>query len=782
MLKNHKDLKYEFYDNLTELPANPESTAVLCLGKEPLLALAEHKLIPKNRTVTGLRLQPIALPGMTAKAIVSYNPGIADIDYGKYVDLQTDAGAAMRMSLTGSLDPQYGKYEYVENFKQFRAEVEALYAATGKPVESALDLETLGLDPYLKPALQHPGAYVVSIQLTHTVGTAQVVYFPSPKAEREWFADHELLADLTWILTTPKISTRGANLKYDLHWLHKRAGIYCTNFKFDTTLVGSLLDENRSNGLDVHCKIYAPELGGYSDVFDRTIDKARMDLVPKATLLPYAGGDSDATLRVSIAQKAELLKDKKLSAFYVNIMHPASRAFELMEQGGMLVDKKAYTELANDLNIEINSLVGKARTILGGRIWAKHSDPNKPGGLNLTKASMLQDYMFSPMGLNLKPRVWTDGSYDAAGNLKPDPTPSTALDNLLLFGDVPEAKAFVDLLADYSSAVKTKGTYVDGFLKHLRSDGRYHPSYYFFAGNKDEGDGGTNTGRLSCKAPAFQTIPKHTKWSKRLRRCYIAPDGYLVVERDYSQGELKVVACIANEQNMINAYLAGLDLHIKTGGESMGLTYAEMLVLKETNLDLFEIYRQRGKPGNFGLLYGMGAAGFKIYAESGYGVKITLDEAEAFRHKFLYESYPGLVEYHKAYKAFAHKHGHVRSPLGRIRHLPLINSSHSGSRSEAERQAVNSPVQGCLSDMLLWTTALEQAQGLTATMPNFGACHDAAYSYVHEDRIDQDIGKGMEIMQNLPFHLVGWAPQLQFTADAKYGKNMSDLQKWKAPA
>lgn len=715
-----------------------------------------------------------------AKALVSYSPNIMDVDYGMYVDLQCDVGAAIRLYNNGSIEPSYGKYEYVTELSTFRAEVEAMYAATGKAVEVAADLETIGFDPYLKPALQHPGAYIVSIQLSHTIGTAQVVYFNGPKHEQSMLFDEKFREDLTWILTTPKISMRGANLKFDTHWIWVRAKLRCTNFKFDTTLVGSLLDENRSNGLDVHCKIYAPVLGGYSDVFDRTIDKSRMDLVPKPTLLPYAGGDTDATLRVSKAQKDELLKDRALSAFYVNIMHPASRAFELLEQGGILVDMNAYKELSADLNTELDTLVKKARSMIGGRIWAKHSDPDKAGGINLTKASMLTDYLFSPMGLGLKPRVWTDGSYDAKGNLKSDPTPSTALDSLLLLQDVPEAKEFVSLLKDYSSAVKTKSTFVDGFLKHLRSDGRYHPSFYFFAGNKDEGDGGTNTGRLSCKSPAFQTIPKHTKWSKRLRRCYIAPDGYLVVERDYSQGELKVVACIANETNMIKAYQQGLDLHIKSGGESMGLNYEQMLALKETNLELFEIYRQRGKPQNFGLLYGMGAAGFQIYAESGYGVKLSLEEAEETRHTFLYVSYPKLVVYHDSYKAFARKHGHVRSPLGRIRHLPLINSSMNSVRSEAERQAVNSPVQGCLSDMLLWTAALENDQGLSADMPWFGACHDAAYNYVREDRVDQDVGRGMEIMQNLPFERVGWKPQLQFTADAKVGKNMADLQKWKA--
>ena len=877
---------------------------------------------------------------------------------------------------------------------------------------------------------------------------------------------------MAWILTTPMIKMKGANLKYDLHWLSQRGNMYCTNFVFDTTLVGSLLDENRSNGLDVHAKIYAPALGSYSDEFDKTVDKSRMDLVSKADLLPYAGGDADATLQVAAAQKAELIKDPALTSFYVNILHPAARAFEKVEQGGVCVDPDAYAELEADLNTELSTLVNQAKSILGGRLVAKHMDLDKIEGLNLGKASLLKDFMFTTSGLNLKPKMKTEKSGE----------PSTAMEHLLMFEDVPEAKAFVSLLKDYASASKTLQTYVIGFQKHLRSDGRYHPSYWFFAGNKDEGDGGTNcmpagelvltdrgylpvqqvkpgykvlthegrpqevthvvnngvvpivkvvlknglslrttanhayrigdgwvqakdlvpgmnavvhsnpeiwksingwedfevstwgrvfnkksgrmltqyskgkwghlkvclyrngaqkrgldrkdftvhtlvadafqtvnpdleirhkngfawdntienlgrgtskenredavehgsmvrryngqakltdeavafiratpvatrkggitnkqlaqefgvcerliravrsgrrwatqelkekkatfrevqivsiewqapeptygltvaidcshvtggvvthnTGRLSCKDPAFQTVPKHTKWAKRLRKCYIAPPGFLVMERDYSQGELKIVACVANEPTMLASYQQGLDLHVVTGGNFAGFSYDEMMAMKKTDKDAFDKIRQLAKAGNFGLLYGMGEEGFMVYAISNYGVKdFTLAAAADFRNRF-FQTYPGLLTYHATYKAFAKKHKYVRSPLGRIRHLPLIDSFNSQVRSGAERQSINSPIQSCLSDLMLWSMALEDKAGLTEACPAFGAIHDAAYNYVPEEQVDLYVPEHLEIMENLPFHLVGWEPQLKFTADAKVGKNMSDLKEW----
>jgi DNA polymerase I-like protein with 3'-5' exonuclease and polymerase domains len=751
-------------------------TTIFALGSEPLAFLGQQGAIPKNRTITAMRGKVVNYLG--SKLLLSYSPGVADNDYGHYVDLLCDFSAAIRLHLTGKMEPEYGEYRYVNDFSEFIEAVEAKYLETGKPVDIAADLETLGLDEFAlpgidpdtkEPAPSYPGAYIVSIQLSHTRGKADVLYFHSRAEEEQRLLDIELGYQLAWLFSTPKIRTRGANFKFDLRWLARRGGIECSNFTFDTTLVGSLLDENRSNGLDVHAKIYVPRLAGYSDEFDRTVDKSRMDLVPKARLLNYAGGDSDASLEVAEVEKVELLKDPALTRFYVNILHPAARAFEHVERGGILIDQNEFRKVGAELDAETIRLVHEAKKVLGGRIVAKHADDTKPGGMNLTKASMIKDYMFSPMGLNLKPLMFTEKTKE----------PSSAVDHLLMFKDVPEAQEFVGLMAEYSSASKMKSTFVDGFLKHLRSDCRFHPSFWFFAGNKDEGDGGTNTGRLSCKAPAFQTLVKHNKWAKKLRRCYIAPPGYKVMERDYSQGELRVVACIANEHNMLEAYRKGMDLHALTSGRFSGYTYEDMMALKISNPTLFDEIRQLGKAGNFGLLYGMGVDGFFVYAVDNYGVKgFTLEAAAAFRSGF-FETYPGLLTYHAEFKRLAKQNGCVYGPLGRVRHLPMINSRNKAERSKAERQAINSPVQGCLSDMLIWTMAIEHSRGLSKIAPAFGACHDAAYNYLPEDRAEELVREHVEIMENLPFERVGWNPQLKFLADAKIGPNMADLDKVK---
>jgi len=995
--------------------------------------LAQHSVLAKNMSLQsgrGRKFNYLLYP-----VIPSYSTDIGKMDHGRFVDLLTDVALAVRLYKTGSMEPVLGEYRYVTDFSEMIAKIKfRLNANPQHPL--AIDLETKGSD------FVNPKAWVICVQLTCEAGKSDVLYMGSQEEEQRVFKQ-VIKAQLEWLLNNPQIKVRGANLKYDLPWLKKRFALECTNFVFDTTLVGSLLDENRSNSLDVHTKIYVPALGGYADEFNRTVDKSRMDLVPKDKMLLYAGGDTDADFQVGEEQKKQLFADPQLTSFYVNILHPAARAFEDIEYGGVLVSKERMRELDSKLTVEIHDLIARAKKIIGGSLVAKHLDTTKLGNLNITKASLIKDFMFSPRGLNLKPKMETDGG-----------DTSTAMAHLEMFSDNPEAAPFVELLGEYSSATKTKNTYVDGFLEHLRADGRFHPTYFLFAGNKRDDEGGTNTGRLSAKNPAFQcltadtpvltkngynaivnivsgfecgqsftvlthtgkwrdvigvyrngiqpvfnvkfesgkvvqstanhpyltnkgwvqtgllmpgdvcyelrtpneelhqpnvllmdsheeqmleydeqrlapvrwawnssrpsmaqirdvfrrhggkagqrlvdrkigrewslykdqlclgnseaanekpnqykdadlqrfyenrgrvgylsghksgtitlppvdwssdggsleeneaqdgnrfkevkvvsitpageretfdltidkshsfvangivvhnTIPKHTKWAKLIRACYVAPPGYVVMERDYSQGELRVVACVANEPTMIAAYRAGRDMHVETAGPFRGYTYDQMMALKKIEKELYDSIRQLGKAGNFGLLYGMGVDGFMIYARKNYGVSLSYEQAETFWTSF-FTKYKMLTVYHDTYKAYARKYGMVRGPLGRVRHLPLINSPYQQERALAERQAINSPIQGCLSDMLIWTLALERTQGLSKVSPAFGSIHDAAYNYVPENLVDKLIPAHLDIMENLPFDLVNWNPQLKFLADAKFGPDMAHLTEFKRAA
>ena len=324
-------------------------------------------------------------------------------------------------------------------------------------------------------------------------------------------------------------------------------------------------------------------------------------------------------------------------------------------------------------------------------------------------------------------------------------------------------------------------TYCKGFLEHLRPDGRFHPSYFLH--NAGEDSGGTRTGRLSARDPAFQTTPKHSKRAKKLRRAFVAPKGYTILGGDYSQGELKIAACLANELVMIQAYKEGMDLHSITSSSLKGISWEKMMWMKENDPDEFDLLRFTGKAANFGLIYGMQAAGFREYASVTYGVKMTEQEAEVSRERFFLR-YPALLPWHEAYKEYAKKWKCVRSPLGRIRHLPLIDSKNWAAKSKAERQAINSPVQSTLSDFSLWAEALiDKEYGFDPTLSggicSFGQVHDQLLFYVPEDDCDVWAGRLKAVMENLPFHEIGWEPQLKFTVDFEVGKSFDALKKLK---
>jgi len=750
-------------------PVAPGDVLLIC-GTKPLETLREHSLVPKNRTVNSLR--ETVLPVMGGKALVTFDPTIIQGEPHQKQVIDWDVRLAVRLMATGGVLPQLGTYEYVNDFQPMIDEIEALFLKTGRPVDVAMDTETMGFHPY------YEDKDIVSIQFSHKVGYGAVLYLGQKFAPPiPLNPDVNLFAQIEWLMTTDKISMKLANGKFDLNWIAVKWGIICTNFKMDTLMVGSLLDENRSNSLNMHAKLFTT-IGGYDDEFNDTIDKGHMELVkPDEKFAIYAGGDGDACLQASHVLKDQLMQDGELTSFYVHIMHPSLRAFEGLERRGCLVDREKFAILREEVKTEMDTAYAEAVSLLPMKMQSKYRDriaeqlaDNKSPFL----PSILKEFFFSPNGLNLKPKMLTGKTQE----------PSTSKAHLKMFADNPVAGQMVKLLTTGDQASKTVSTFIDGFVKHIRPDNRWHSTYMLYHGglydSEEAGDdAGTVTGRLSAKDPAFQIIPKKTKWGKRIRGCIVAPPGKAILALDYIQGELKVVSCVANEKSMLAAYEAGMDLHAVTGAKLAGVEYDtfKAYALEEDESPLKALYkdaRDRAKAGNFGLLYGMGVDGFIAYAWANYGLKLTTEEATKIRNDF-FDLYPGLLSYHDKQRAIVNKFELVRSPLGRARHLPSIRSWKQDERAKAERQAINSPIQSTLSDMLCWSLALIEDAYPNEEIASFGMIHDAAYFYVDEDKIELRAQQAAEIMGNLPFHKIGWDPQLKFAAEAEAGLDLAHL-------
>lgn len=748
-----------------------EGDILLAMGKAAattLLAANAFPGIPKNAGVERLRSRVGTYKG--ASALTTYDPTMTNMDATARPQIRWDIRLARRLFATNSLAPMVGKYEWT-NLDQFIHKI-AEFVVAGGPV--SLDLETMGFYP------QYPDKRIITYQITNQVGRAWVLHHSDIPKERM----PELVAALTLLLTDPRVRLRGANLKFDLNWLWWKHGIVCTNFSFDTMLVGSMLDENRSNSLEWHAKEHT-DMGGYDTAFNQKYDKGRMDLVPKNDeFLVYAGGDVDSCLQVSETQITQLRAQPSLSRLYAEVVHPAARVFEEIEREGVLIDPKRYAALRKELEADIAQSHARAIAKLPARLKAKHA-----GKLDLSRGELVADFLFDKdVGLGLTPVMFT----------KVKGEPSTAAKHLKMFMDDPEGDAvpFITEYRKYVSSSKIMGTYVDGFLKHLRPGNRFHASYLLFNGSayeSDDDDSGTVTGRLTALDPAMQTVPKHPKlgqskfWAKELRKCFIAPPGMVMWEADFSQGELRVVACVAEERTMLDAYMKGMDLHCLSGSQMANVPYAEFITyeaFKDSQDDkekvlfaLYKEFRQKAKSANFGLLYGMGPEGFQAYARDSYGVIITLAEAQAI-HAAFFKTYPGLLDYHNDSRTFAKNRGYVQSPLGRIRRLPLIRSPDNRTRSTSERQAINSPIQGCLSDLCLFAIVQIKLQLAAKGVKVVGMIHDAIIGYIPEDKAEELALEIQAVMSNLPIkEKLGWDHKLAFPADIEIGPDWGSLKK-----
>ncbi len=748
-------LKYDprFILNENDLTEQGADDLLVVMGTSNLKEVQAAGLLPKNRTISSMR--EVLHPIHEGRMLITFDPGIQNIDYTNYVKMQTDLMLAERYAKKGHIEPTLGDYHWVQDFEHLPERINTMYNLTGRPVRVAMDLETVGLDPF------NSDKFIVTISFSIEEGMSDLVRF---KGADEQPGSHTLLWDqINWLLNDDRISLVGANLKFDLMWVRVKWGMLCTNFKFDTTLVGSILDENRSNSLNTHAKIYCPDLGGYDDPLNQKHDKSRMDLVGDDDMLPYAGGDTDATLQVANIMATHLIRSKKMTNFYTKLLHPCSRGFEDMEYTGVLMDQEYFAGLQAELFAEMDGISNEVWEIMPKRIQAKYRD-----NWSLTRGVIIEDYMFShPKGLGLTPKMFT----------AKDKKPSTAFDHLKMFEDVPEAVKFVELFKRWNSAKKTESTYITGFFRHLREDGRLHPTAILYRGDYDGGDSGTVTGRLAFKDPASQTIPKHTKWAKPLRKGYIAPPGYCVMNWDYSQGELRVIACLAHEEAMIKAYRDNIDLHLKTGGELNGYTLDQAMKMKAAGDPLIKKIRQGGKAGNFGLIYDISPEGFVIYARDTYGVELSLKEAIHQQSTF-FGIYPKILDYQDEMREHAKRKGWVMSPLGRVRHLPMIHSDNWGEKSKAQRQAINSPVQSTLSDLsCLALSEFKINYGYPEGCKFFLMTHDALTAYVQLDEVDYWAYEIKAMMENLPItEYFGWKPQLPFLVDIEVGPTFGSME------
>lgn len=408
--------------------------------------------------------------------------------------------------------------------------------------------------------------------------------------------------------------------------------------------------------------------------------------------------------------EAELTKtgQKKL---FDEIEMPLARVLADMEGYGFLVDADGLNELSRELEERIGVIEKEIYDLVGYEF-------------NLNSPKQLGAALFEKLGLPAKKK--TKSGYS---------TGAEVLESLK--HDHPA----VSLLLNYRQLAKLKSTYADGLVTCVAEDGRIHSTF-----NQTE----ARTGRISSSEPNLQNIPVRTKEGKRLRKYFIAPHGKVLCDADYSQIELRVLASIANDENMINAFSGGTDIHTATAAQVFGMP--EEMITPEL--------RSRAKAVNFGIVYGIGA--FSLSKDIG----VTRAEADRYIKNYL-ASYPSVAAYMENTIEQAKKTGYVTTYYGRRRYLPELSNSNGNLRAFGERVARNAPIQGTAADIIK-IAMIRVYERLKAEQPDARLIlqvHDELIVECNEENAEKVCGLLEYEMENAAKLAV------KLTAEAHHGKN-----------
>lgn len=621
--------------------------------------------------------------------------------------------------------------------------------------------------PLFRPRFQ-----ILSMQFSVEPGKAYMLLWDHPEAPIPEQNKPRMRNQLRRLLCNPDTLVVGQNTKYDNVALWKTEGI---RFRIggDTMMLATLTDENQQEkNLDVLTKIHVPEMAGYADRFNATVDKSRMWEVPVSTLVPYGCGDSDAALRLYGVLEAKVAEDEKLWNHYCRVSIPGLNAFAGMETKGMHIDEDdALADFKQVMHtdverVRVELLEQIPRQVKRDVIADYTSKPGNRGpeavekAVSFTRADFLKQVLFEhPRGFRLTPRVFTKSTARLKDESLREPSVS-AKDHLPYFFDTcPFAMQLAEYVKDHSLLTKS----VISFEKKYIVGKKVRPTYHLHK---------AVTGRTSSEDPNGQNYPKRGARAKAYRKMFVAPPGYFVCENDLSQAELRIAACMSGDRTMIDIYNSGGDIHISTACIILNVTAEVFETLAKA---IKKEARQKAKAVNFGFLYGMGWRKFIGYAKTQYNVTFTEDEARRVRSGF-FQKYRSLDRWHLSMRAFANRYKYVRSFSGRIRHLPMIESSEEGIRMEAERQAINSPVQEFGSSLGVMSLGRINEEIDPEHLQIVGFIHDAIVYYVRKEYLDWGMKTVKRYMETTPVHeWFGTELQVPIVADVGFGLNLGEI-------
>jgi DNA polymerase-1 len=522
-------------------------------------------------------------------------------------------------------------YQLVDTPESRKALVELLMAQES----ISFDTETTGTDANLAEL----------VGLSFSIKPGEGYYIPVPAEQDE---AKKIVEEFRSVLENETIKKIGQNIKYDMLIL-KWYGIDVKGVLFDTMLAHYLIDPDTRHNMDVLSENYL----NYSPISITTLIGAKgknqgtMRDVPVEKVVDYAAEDADITLQLAqvFEPMLQTLNADKLAA---EVENPLIYVLADIEKEGVKID----VDTLNAYSIELEQDIRKFEQNVYDKCGVQ---------FNLASPKQLGEVLFDKLKLDPKAKKTKTGQYQ------------TGEDVLLALAHKSD---IVQDILDFRQLQKLKSTYVDALpLLVNPKTGRVHTSF---------NQAVAATGRLSSNNPNLQNIPIRTERGREVRRAFIPRDeNHVLLSADYSQIELRIIADISKEENMLDAFNKGIDIHTATAARVYGISIEEV----------DSTQRRNAKAVNFGIIYGQSAFGLS------QNLGISRKEAAEIIDQY-FTQYPGIKKYMSDTMNFARENGFVETILGRRRYLRDINSANQTVRGFAERNAINAPIQGSAADMI----------------------------------------------------------------------------------
>ena len=641
-LEEHRDMAYLSYELATiklDVPLNIQIEA-LHPGQMDVPALVElyaelefkswrDELLRSNPAAA---VKPQALPAADDLFALTSSASAAP-------KVAAAVPAADEAATVAPAAPPLGDYQCILEQAQFDVWLEKLRSAE----LIAFDTETTGLD----------AQQAQLVGLSFAVKAGEAAYIPvahSYMGVPTQLDRDAVLQALKPILEDPNKAKVGQHAKYDINILaNASTPIAVQGVAFDTMLESYVLDSTATrHDMDSLALKYLDHSNiRFEDIAGKGAKQLTFDQIDLAQAAPYAAEDADVTLRLHQHLWAKLSAEPSLAKVLQEIEMPLVPVLARIERQGALVDAKLLGLQSNELGEKLVALERQAFEIAGEEF-------------NLASPKQLGVILYEKLGLPIISKT-------AKGQA------STA--EAVLAELAEQDFELPKVLMQYRTLSKLKSTYTDRLPEQINPrTGRIHTSYHQAV---------AATGRLSSTDPNLQNIPIRTAEGRRIRQAFVAPKGYQLLAADYSQIELRIMAHLAKDESLLDAFRHGRDVHKATAAEVFGVP------LDEVSSD----QRRSAKAINFGLIYGMSA--FGLAKQIGCDRKQAQAYIDVYFHR-----YPGVLAYMERTREQAAEQGYVETLFGRRLYLPDIHAKNQGLRKAAERTAINAPMQGTAADII----------------------------------------------------------------------------------